>query len=124
MKNAGELKHSLSAIKQTRQITNAMYLLSVSEIKKCIGNVNHVTNYMQKLRETKRELLSFSKDFDHPFKRSYSHGGRAAYVIIASDKSMCGSFNTNIAHLAVEKIHPQVGKYLFLQLFCIHFYRF
>lgn len=115
MKNAGELKHSLTAIKQTRQITNAMYLLSVSEMKKCLGNVSYAAEYMQRLRETKRELLSFSRDFDHPFKRSFSHGGRAAYIIIAAEKSMCGSYNANIANLAEEKIKAEKNPYIIMK---------
>ena len=119
MKNAAELKHSLSAIRQTRQITNAMYLLSVSEMKRCLPHVDYATQYMQLLRETKREILSFSQDFDHPFKRSYTHGGHVAFVVIASDKSMCGAYNQNIASLTLEQLAATEHPYVIMKGHCL-----
>jgi len=119
MKNTAELKHSLSAIRQTRQITNAMYLLSVSEMKRCLPNADYAAQYMQLLRETKRDILSFSQDFDHPFKRSYTHGGKVAFVVIASDKSMCGAYNQNIANLAMEQIAAVEQPYVIMKGHCL-----
>jgi F0F1-type ATP synthase gamma subunit len=40
MSNISELKNRLNAIKQTRQITGAMYLLSTSRMKKSMQNID------------------------------------------------------------------------------------
>ncbi len=115
MKNSSELRHSLAAVKQTRQITNAMYLLSVSEMRRCLSHISYAAEYMQTLRETKRELLAMSRDFDHPFKRSFSKGGRRVFIIIAAEKGMCGSYNANIAALAKEKILATEDPYVVIK---------
>lgn len=115
MKNIGEIKHSLNAVKQTRQITNAMYLLSVSEMKRYMKGVNYIVEYMQRLREMKRDLLRLSDATSHPFKTSYSKSGRTAYIVISAEKGMCGSYNTNIAALAEEKIRSAKDPYVIMK---------
>lgn len=115
MKNANEIKHSLTAVKQTRQITNAMYLLSVTQMKRYIGNVNYTVEYMQRLRRLKRALLFYSHGISHPFKSSYSTSGRTAFIIISAEKGMCGSYNSEIAKLAEKKIHEAKDPYVIIK---------
>lgn len=115
MKNIGEIKHSLTAVKQTRQITNAMYLLSVSEMKRYMNGVIYIVEYMQRLREIKRDLLKLSHGTSHPFKTSYTSSGRSAYIVISAEKGMCGSYNANIAALAEEKIKSSKEPYIIMK---------
>ena len=52
MENISELKQHLHAVTQTRQISNAMYLLSTSRIRKSMQNIDYNLTYMRKLRAT------------------------------------------------------------------------
>ena len=52
MENISELKQHLNAIEQTRQISNAMYLLSTSRMKQSMQNIDYNLAYMRKLRAT------------------------------------------------------------------------
>lgn len=115
MKNASEIKHSLYAVKQTRQITNAMYLLSATEMKRYLGNVSYTVEYMQKLRSLKRELLADSRELTHPFRTSSSHSNRTAFIVISGERGMCGSYNQDIAVLAEEKIKAAGKAYVIMK---------
>ena len=56
-----ELKQHLYAVEQTRQITNAMYLLSTSNMKKSMQNIGYNLMYLQRLRATMKDILSKTK---------------------------------------------------------------
>ena len=115
MKNASEIKHSLSAVKQTRQITNAMYLLSATEMKRYLGNIGYIVEYMERLRVLKGELLANSRDLTHPFRTSSSHSNRTAFIVISGERGMCGSYNQDIAALAEEKIKAAEKAYVIMK---------
>jgi len=105
VKTVSEISRNLSANIQTRQITNAMYLLSVSEIRKLSGNITHIENYMHTLRLTIRDILSRSEDVMKAFRtRASSKAKKSAFLVISSDKSLCGAYNVNIVNLALEQI--------------------
>ena len=48
--SVSEIKARLASVKQTRQITNAMYLLSASRLKKLAPGMDYAVSYMQRLR--------------------------------------------------------------------------
>lgn len=105
MKNLSELKQHLYAIEQTRQITNAMYLLSVSRMKKSMQNIEYNLNYMKRLRATIKDIISKAKhnDISNPY-IELSDSGRTMFLILTSDKGLCGGYNSNVLHLAFEYI--------------------
>ena len=61
MENISELKQHLHAVTQTRQISNAMYLLSTSRIRKSMQNIDYNLTYMRKLRATMKDIVSKTK---------------------------------------------------------------
>ena len=61
MENISELKQHLNAIEQTRQISNAMYLLSTSRMKQSMQNIDYNLAYMRKLRATIKDIISKTK---------------------------------------------------------------
>ena len=61
MSNANEIKQHLKAVEQTRKITNAMYLLSTSRMKKAMSSIDFNLFYLQRLRTTIKDILSKTK---------------------------------------------------------------
>lgn len=110
MSNANEIKQHLKAVEQTRQITNAMYLLSTSRMKKAMQNVDFNLFYLQRLRATIKDVLSKTKnnDLTNRFIEDY-HKGTAIFVVVTSDKGLCGGYNSSVIKLAREKISEYGG---------------
>ena len=52
MLNPSEIKEHIRAVEQTRQITNAMYLLSTSRMKKTVRMIDYNVRFMVRLRAT------------------------------------------------------------------------
>lgn len=105
MSNMSELRQHLYAIEQTRQITNAMYLLSTSRMKKAMQNIDFNILYMKRLRSTVKDILSKTKHSEiHNRFIDEQNEGRVLFLVITSDKGLCGGYNSDIVKLASEKI--------------------
>lgn len=105
MSNANEIRHHLHAVEQTRQITNAMYLLSTSRMKKAMQNIDFNLFYMKRLRATMKDILSKADKNGIRNKYIEDNGlGTAAFVVLTSDKGLCGGYNSAVVKLALEKM--------------------
>ena len=105
MENISELKQHLRAVEQTRQISNAMYLLSTSRMKKSMQNIDYNLAYMRKLRATIKDIISKTKHnmLSDPF-IELTEGGKALFFVITSDKGLCGGYNSAVFNTAMEKM--------------------
>lgn len=111
MKNMNDIKRNLNAVKQTRQITNAMYLLSASLTKRAMSQIQYNLIYMRRIRAVVREILEKSAGIEHPYliKREK---GRTAFYVLSSDKGLCGSYNTGICECAINEIKKFQNPYV------------
>lgn len=105
MSNVNEIKQHLKAVEQTRQITNAMYLLSTSRMKKAMQHVDFNLFYLKRLRATIKDVLSKTKnnDLTNRFIEDDKKGS-AVFVVITSDKGLCGGYNSAVIKLAMERL--------------------
>ena len=108
MNNMNELRQHYRAVGQTRQITNAMYLLATAQMKKSMQNIGYNLEYMKRLRGTMKDILSKTKrnDLKNRFIMEQDEG-RALFVAVTADKGMCGSYNADV----VKKTLAEIGKY-------------
>jgi F-type H+-transporting ATPase subunit gamma len=113
MSEIAAIKRRLAAISQTRQITNAMYLISSSIMRSEAKRVSYASNYFFTIRRTVREIIESSSDITkgHPF---FEHrpGDRAAFLVIAGDKGLCGSYNDDLLKFALNKIQAHKAHYV------------
>lgn len=112
MKDSNALRRNLRAIEETRQITNAMFLLSTSRMKRCMQRVDYNKTYIRRIRSSMKDILQKSPEyFDHDiFSPAYRKHHRMAehiptgvkaFLILTSDKGMCGSYNTDVINEAL-----------------------
>ena len=105
MSNANEIKQHLKAVEQTRKITNAMYLLSTSRMKKAMSSIDFNLFYLQRLRTTIKDILSKTKNNNLTNKFIEERDtGTAVFVVVTSDKGLCGGYNSSVVNLALEKM--------------------
>lgn len=114
MKNANEIKHRLAAVKQTKQITNAMYLLSASAMRRYSTGVGYTAKYLRRLERTKCELIPLLRDKPNPLTVSMP-GKKSVYFIISAEKGMCGSYNRDIADLATLELGDAKDHYIMVK---------
>lgn len=102
MRNMNEIRRNIKAVEQTRQITNAMYLLSTSQMKKAMGKITFNRTYLRRIRATVKDIL-LRTDKEHIFIEDRGDK-RQLFVVVAADKEMCGSYNHDVVNAAAERI--------------------
>lgn len=96
MSNLGEIKGHISAIEQTRQITNAMYLISASKMRSTIKKIDYNVKYMERLRSTMKDILLHTDDLSgYHFIRRRKTTKNVLLILVTGDKGMCGGYNLN-----------------------------
>lgn len=107
MSEIHDIKRRLAAVAQTRQITNAMYLLSSTRMRREAERANYAKEYFHRIRATVKDIMEKSQGITHPYFEKRS-GNRAAFLVIAGDKGLCGTYNTDVLKYALKLIeeHP------------------
>lgn len=108
MASISEIKQRIKVVNETEQIARAMHLISISKMKRALKQSAANHDYMQKVRYAIKEILMSSQQVQHSFLQHHKGGHkRAAYVVIASDKTMCGAYNHNVLNTAWEHMQDK-----------------
>ena len=106
MANAKEIKRRMQSIANTKQITNAMKMVSASKLRRAQKQIGAGRPYQEKLRQVLAQVsASVSGEVTDPLLevRPVSH---EAFLVIASNKGLAGGFNAHVmkeAHSAIQK---------------------
>ncbi len=114
MSTAGEIKRRLASVTQTKQITNAMYLLSVSRLKRSMETIDYEKSYVETLRRTMGDVLKVTKGADiHNDYMEKSPEGAPLFISVLGDKRLCGEYNHAVAALTKETLAAQKDPLLY-----------
>lgn len=108
MPNIREIRERIDSIKQILKITNAMYLISSSKLKKARKALDSTEPYFYKLQETIESVLEHTPHMRQKyFDRRLSipeEQRKKGYIVITGDKGLCGSYNHNILKYTDQKL--------------------
>jgi len=97
------LNKRIRSVRNTQQITKAMKMVAAAKLQRSQGRMLAARPYSRKLTELMQQLAG-KADIAHPlFETRPVH--KRLFVVITSDKGLCGSYNTNLlkmAHKAVD----------------------
>ncbi len=118
MASIKEIRTHIKSVEQTLKITNAMYLISSSNLRKARKQLNDVEPYFQKIESTISDILHHSPEINHRFfdKRPGIPPERrkVGYIVITGDKGLAGAYNHNILKLAEHKMDKTPNSSLFV----------
>jgi len=104
MANLREIKTRIESVKSTKQITNAMKMVAASKLRKAQDNIINARPYADHINEMLRTLKNKNISSDHPLLAEITGKGKTAYVVVTSDRGLCGSFNTHIIKEAIVNL--------------------
>ncbi len=108
MPNIREIHERIESIKQILKITNAMYLISSSKLKKARKALDSTEPYFYKLQETIESVLEHTPHMRQMYFDRRSNipedKRKKGYIVITGDKGLCGSYNHNILKYTEEKL--------------------
>lgn len=91
-----EIRTRIDSVQQTLKITNAMYLISSSKLRKARQQFNAVQPFFQKVTETISDILHHSPAMEHVYfdKRPHVSEHTVGYIVITGDKGLQGRTTT------------------------------
>ena len=106
MPNIQGIKKRIDSIKETRKITNAMYLISSTKMRKAKSDLDRTRPYFEALRV---EIKRIFRQGDMPAENRYFYPvnvtekltGTFACLLITGDKGLAGAYNYNVIKQAM-----------------------
>ena len=118
MSSSKLLKERIESIQDTMKITNAMYLISSSKLRKARQNYQNVSPYFNRMRDTiSRVVPHLPEEPEHPFFHERNlENPRRAYLVLTADKGMAGAYNQNLLKFLREHADPNDRFYVIGQV--------
>lgn len=110
MANLRAIRKRIASVKNTRQITRAMKLVSGAKLKRATDAAVAARPYNRKLKEILGSLLARTEDRSNPLFQVRDEVKRIVVVAFSSDRGLCGSFNTNVCRRVdlIVRENPEV----------------
>lgn len=118
MASAKEIQDRMRSIKDTLKITNAMYMISSSKLKKSKKMLADTEPYFYTLQSEMSRILRHLPDMNSIYFKTNAEiperKRKAGYTVITADKGLAGSYNHNILKLAEEELEKRDDYKLFV----------
>ncbi len=116
MAQISEIKGRIRSIKDTKQITKAMKLISAAKLKRARRQLDHALPYFEKVRSTMVDILMHSGDIKNNFfdLRDEKKGKKRAYLVLTGDKGLAGGYNHNMIKKVEEHLEGDRDALLFV----------
>ena len=112
MANLKEIRVRLASVSSTRQITNAMKMVSAAKLRKAQDAIIQIRPYADKLYEILRSVsdcLVEDEDNLYAFEREVE---RVLIVVISSNRGLCGAFNSTVQKQVKSLVQRDYAKHL------------
>jgi len=109
MANLKEIRTRIASVQSTKQITNAMKMVSAAKLRRAQDAIIQIRPYANKLQEILANVSdSLVGDEDNLYSQ-VREIEKVLFVVITSNKGLCGAFNSNISKAAVSHANEEYG---------------
>lgn len=101
MASAKEIRTKIGSIKNTQKITKAMEMVAASKMRKAQDRMRASRPYAERIRNVLAHLSQAHPEYKHPYLTEREEVRRVGYIVISTDRGLCGGLNTNMFKAAV-----------------------
>jgi len=110
MASLKSIKKRIVSVKNTRQITKAMKMVSAAKLRRAQENVVAARPYAQKMGEVLQSLAGNLEGDLHPLLEKRD-AKKLLLVVVTSDRGLCGGFNSNLCKAGERYLKEQQGEF-------------
>jgi len=96
MSGSKEIVGKIKSVQNTRKVTRALEMVSASKIRKAQDMMQSSRPYARMMKQVIGHLAHANPEYRHPFTVERAQVKRVAYVIVATDRGLCGGLNNNM----------------------------
>jgi F-type H+-transporting ATPase subunit gamma len=107
MASLRDIRTRIASVKNTRQITSAMKMVSAAKLRRATEAATSARPYQQTLTRTLQRVAASAGDVEHPLLTSHEHVKKVLVVVVTSDRGLCGGFNGTLNRRTEDFIRKQ-----------------
>lgn len=104
MAGAKEIRTKIKSVQNTQKITKAMEMVAASKMRKAQDRMRASRPYAEKMHDVLSHLAQAHCEYKHPYLQDREEVKRVGYIIISTDRGLCGGLNTNMFKVAVNEM--------------------
>ena len=102
MAGAKEIRTKIKSVQNTQKITKAMEMVAASKMRKAQERMRASRPYAEKMRSVLSHLAQAHCEYKHPYLQERNDVKRVGYIVVSTDRGLCGGLNTNMFKAAVN----------------------
>ena len=103
MATGKEIRGKIKSFENTKKITKAMEMVSVSKMRKAQDRMRAARPYSDKIRNIAANLSKANPEYVHTFMKP-NDSKVAGFIVVTTDKGLCGGLNTNVLRSVTTKL--------------------
>lgn len=96
MSGSREIVGKIKSIQNTRKVTRALEMVSASKIRKAQDRMEASRPYARMMRQVIGHLAHANPEYRHPFTVARDEVKTVGYIVVATDRGLCGGLNSNL----------------------------
>ncbi|MDG2155782.1 MAG: F0F1 ATP synthase subunit gamma [Gammaproteobacteria bacterium] len=104
MANLKEIRGKIGSVKNTQKITRAMEMVAASKLRRTQQRMEATRPYADKIRTAVGHLYQANPEYRHPYLIERESVKRVGYIVVSTDRGLCGGLNTNTFRKLVRDI--------------------
>ncbi|MGB2044263.1 MAG: F0F1 ATP synthase subunit gamma [Porticoccaceae bacterium] len=98
-----EVKTKIASIGSTQKITSAMEMVAASKMRRAQDRMALGKPYAQRIRDVVGHIANAVSEYHHPYLQE-REVARVAYIVISTDRGLCGGLNINLFKTALKSM--------------------
>src|ERR1035437_6125128 len=104
-----EIRGKIKSVENTKKITKAMEMVAASKMRKAQERMRSARPYSEKIRNIASNLAQANPEYTHPFLGKSDKAKTVGFIVVTTDKGLCGGLNTNALRMVTTKIRELGG---------------
>lgn len=110
MASGKEIRTQIASIKNTQKITRAMEMVAASKMRKAQERMAATRPYADKIHNVIQHLAFAHPEYKHTYLQDREETQRVGYIIVSSDRGLCGGLNNNLFKTVLNDIKAKSDK--------------
>jgi F-type H+-transporting ATPase subunit gamma len=110
MANLKEIRTKIGSVKNTQKITRAMEMVAAAKMRRTQDRMAATRPYADKIRTAIGHLFLANPEYKHPYLVAREEVKRVGYIVITTDRGLCGGLNVNEFRLLLKEIEQWTDK--------------
>lgn len=110
MASGKEIRTQIGSIKNTQKITSAMEMVAASKMRKAQDRMAATRPYSDKIYNVIQHLAFAHPEYKHPYLQEREETKRVGYIVVSSDRGLCGGLNNNLFKTVLNDIKDKSDK--------------